>query len=285
MRVANDERHRHGFAEGAAEPEHDPADDPDPRVGHDHVADHLPGGAPEPIGGFLEHGRHRLEDVAGNRGDEGEHHDGEDQARGKHADAVGRTREQRVEPGHVAEQLDQRRLQRALQEWCEYEQPPDAVDDARDSGEQLDRDPDRPPQPKRTQLGQEHRNQKADRNGDHHGDQGSHQRPVDRGKRPELLGDRIPPLAGQEIEPERRQRRQRAGDQSQDHPGEHRQDRKCGGAGERPEQRIPGPQPAQSPRPRRRFQRYSGPSRQYHFDHRPPPGRLRSSSAIVEARR
>ncbi len=48
--VADDEGHRHGFAERAAKPQHDAADDADPRVGQHHVARHLPGGAAEAVG-------------------------------------------------------------------------------------------------------------------------------------------------------------------------------------------------------------------------------------------
>ena len=68
--------------------------------------------------------------------------------------------------GIVAEQRDQARLHVLLQERREYEQAPDAVDDAGNAGEQLDRDPDRPAQLHRTQLGQEHRDHEPDRNRD-----------------------------------------------------------------------------------------------------------------------
>ena len=67
VRVADDERDRHGLAERAAEAEHDAADDADAGIGQHDVARHLPGGAAEAVGGFLQHRRHGLEHVARDR--------------------------------------------------------------------------------------------------------------------------------------------------------------------------------------------------------------------------
>ena len=61
--------------------EHDAADHADAGVGQHHVADDFPGGAADAVGRFLQHRRHRLEHVARDRGDEGQHHDREDQRR------------------------------------------------------------------------------------------------------------------------------------------------------------------------------------------------------------
>jgi len=58
------------------------------------------------------------------------------------------------------------------------------------------------PQPHRTELGQEQRNQEPDRDRDQHRNEGSHQGSVDRRQRAEFLGDGIPTLLDQEIEPE-----------------------------------------------------------------------------------
>ena len=59
-----------------------------------------------------------------------------------------------------------------------------------------------------------------DRNGDHHGDQRGDECSVDRRERAEFLGDRIPPLGGQEVEAERFESRQRPVDQRDDHAAE-----------------------------------------------------------------
>src|SRR5262249_3822498 len=143
MRVADHKGDRHGFAEHAPEGEHDGADDADPGVRQDDVAEHLPRGATYPIGGLLEHRRRRLEYVARNRRNERERHDREDQPGGQDADAVGRAGEQGGEDWDVAKAVNERRLQGALKERRKYEQAPDPIDNARDAGQQLNRNADR----------------------------------------------------------------------------------------------------------------------------------------------
>ena len=105
-------------------------------------------------------------------------------------------------PRHVAERVDQERLQRRLQERREDEQAPDAVDDAGNAGEQFDGDADRPAQPLRAQLGEKERDHQADRNRDQHGNERGDDGAVDRRQRAEIVGDRIPALADQKAEAE-----------------------------------------------------------------------------------
>src|SRR5262245_22028359 len=161
--VADDEGDGHGLAQGAAEAQHDAADHAHPRVGQDHGPEHLPGGAANAVGGLLEHGGDGVEYVAGNGGDEGQNHDGQDEARGQNADAVGRTGEQRRQHGNAGKRIDEGRLQRLLQDGGEYEEAPDAIDDARDAGEQLNGDADRTAQPQRAELGEEEGHEQANR--------------------------------------------------------------------------------------------------------------------------
>ena len=81
--VADDHGDGHGFAERAAEAENDRADDADARVAQNADADHLPARGAERqhrLALRVGHGRH---DVAGERGDDGQDHDGEDDARGQ----------------------------------------------------------------------------------------------------------------------------------------------------------------------------------------------------------
>src|SRR5690242_12811863 len=88
--VADDHGDGHGFTEGATESEDDAAENSDAGVGQDSGANHLPAGGAEGEGGFpllLRNGSH---DLAGNGGDDRHDHDGEDNAGGEHADAVGR---------------------------------------------------------------------------------------------------------------------------------------------------------------------------------------------------
>ena len=95
----------------------------------------------------------------------------------------------------------------ALQERREHEQSPDPVNDARDAGEQLDRDADRLPQPLRAKFGQEESDHQPDRDRDQHGDKRGDKRSVDRRQSAEILRDRIPSIAGEEAKAESSQRR------------------------------------------------------------------------------
>ena len=199
-RIADDEGHRHGLAERAAERQHDAADHADPGVGDDDVADDFPGGAADAIGGFLQYRRHRLEDVDRDRGDEGQHHDRQDQRGVEQAEIGRRTGEDRAQHGNAVEHADHERLERVGQERPQHEEAPHAVDDRGNAGEQFDRKPDRTAQPDRADLGEENRNAEADGNGDHHRDHGGDQRAVDRAERAQhrRIGRRRPALRPQE---------------------------------------------------------------------------------------
>src|SRR5581483_2197698 len=242
---ADDEGDRHGLAQGAAQSEHDAADDAGPGVRQHHAADHLPGGAAQAVGGLLQHRRHGFEHVAGDRGDVRQHHDAEDDAGGEHADAVGRPGEHPGQYRHAGEQLDQQRLDVFLQERRQHEQAPDAVDDAGDAGEQLDRGADRALQPARAQLGDEDGDAHADRDADEHGDQGGDHGAVDRRQRAEFLGDRVPSLGDEEAEAESLEGGQRTVDQRNDDAAEQQQHGEGGGAGGVAQHRIPDAVPAQ----------------------------------------
>jgi len=116
MRIADDESHRHGFAERAAKAEHDAADYTDAGKRQHNIARHFPGGAAQPIGRFLQDRRHGLEHVARNRGDERQHHDGEDQTGRQHSDAIRRAGEQIGQKRYRAEKRNQQRLDMHLHE-------------------------------------------------------------------------------------------------------------------------------------------------------------------------
>ena len=110
--VADDERHRHGFAQRAAEAQHDAADDRDAGIGDDDRAHHLPGRAADAVGRFLVDRRHRQEHVAHGGGDERDDHHRQDQRRGEDAGAERRPLEQRADHRQVAERVDHERLRR-----------------------------------------------------------------------------------------------------------------------------------------------------------------------------
>src|SRR5205085_261556 len=106
------------------------------------------------------------------------------------------------------EDRDQERLQRLLQKWGEYEQAPDAVDNARNAGEQLDRDADRTAQPHRAKLGEKDRNQNSDGHREQHRNARSDQGAVNRSQRSKSFRYRIPALLNQEVEAKCTERRQ-----------------------------------------------------------------------------
>src|SRR6516162_10746334 len=187
MRVADDERHRHRLAERPAEAEHYSADDADAGIGQDDLPDDLAARGAETVSALLEDRRHGLEDVAHDRRNERQNHDRQYETGGQHADAERRPGEQRAKPWNLAERIDQVGLDILLDERGEYEEPPDAIDDARDGGQQLDHRREWPFQPDRADFGDEHRYPESDRNAHEHSNGGSDEGPVDRCQCPELL--------------------------------------------------------------------------------------------------
>ena len=146
--------------------------------------------------------------------------------------------------------IDQERLQGALQERRKHEQAPDAVDDAGNAGEQFDSDADRPAQPQRTNFGQEHGDEEAKRHRNDHGDQRCHDRAVDRRQRAKILRDRVPALGDKKSETKFFQRRRGADDQRNDDGAEQNEDEERGRTGDLKKCLVADTQPAQGLRPR-----------------------------------
>ncbi len=118
-------------------------------------------------------------------------------------------------------------LHGALQDGRQDEQAPDAVDNARHRGQQFNRHADRPAQPARTGLRQEHRNAEAQRDRNQQRDQGSRDRAVNGSPCTKNFGDRVPVLAGHERPLEGRQGRPAAVHQRKDDAGEQYQYEDC----------------------------------------------------------
>ena len=97
VRVADHECHGHGFAERAAETEHDAADDAGSRPWQHDVPDDIPLRRAGGVGGFFERRRRHLKHFAHHRGDERQHHDREHDAGGQETDAIRRALEQRAD--------------------------------------------------------------------------------------------------------------------------------------------------------------------------------------------
>ena len=115
--------------------------------------------------------------------------------------------------GSGPEPVDEPGLHVRLQDGGQHEQAPDAVDDAGDGSQQLDRDPDRALEPHRGELGEEDGDAEAHRDRQQQRQEGGDERAVHRRERTVLVGDRVPDLAGEEAELEVRQRRPGAGQQ------------------------------------------------------------------------
>jgi hypothetical protein len=105
----------------------------------------------------------------------------------------------------------------------EHEQAPDSEDDAGNRRQEFHRDPDRALEHGRAQLGQEQRDAESGGYGKQHGDQRSDHRSVDRRQRTELIGDRIPDLAGDEGKSKVRQRRPGAAQERDGHSAQNQQ--------------------------------------------------------------
>ena len=132
VRIADDEGDRHRLAERAPKPEQDSAEHADPCIGEHDPPHHFAGRRAERVGALAQYGRHRFEHVAHYRGDEGQHHDGQDKSGGQHADAERWPFDQKPDPRNGAECVDQGRLDMLLHKRRQHEEAPNAVDDAGD---------------------------------------------------------------------------------------------------------------------------------------------------------
>src|SRR5665213_4298236 len=86
-RGADDHGYGHGFTESAAEAEDDGADDTDAGVAQNAHADHLPSGGADGEYRLTLRVRNGGHDFAGERGDDGQNHDGQNDSGGKIAEA------------------------------------------------------------------------------------------------------------------------------------------------------------------------------------------------------
>src|SRR5215472_10033099 len=207
---------------------------------------------------------------------EPQHHaaDDSDARVGQHDDAIGRAGKQRRQHGDIAESRDQERLQGLLQEGREYEQAPDAINDAWNARQELDGDPDGPSQPHGAQLSEKYGDQEPDRHRDQHRDERGDKRAVDRRQRAEFLRNRVPALLDEEIQTKGTQRRQRPIDEGNNDATEDDQHPDRCGAGENAEEHIGDTQPVERLVPRRYRVGLDRVALQRNIDHGSPPGGL-----------
>nr|GEU28454.1 hypothetical protein [Tanacetum cinerariifolium] len=221
--VTDHERDRHGFAQRAAQAQHDAAHDTGLGVRQYDLAHHFPAGAAEAVCGFLEHGRHDLEHVAHHRRDERDDHDGQDQRSGQDADAHGRAAEERADDRQHAQRAFQERLHVVAEQRRKHEQAPHAVDNRRHAGQQFHGRAQRAAQRGGADFSEEQGNAKADRERDQQRDAGRGQRAHDGNHGAVLVVDRVPLHAGDEAGTEFLERRPGADHQRNDDAEQHQQ--------------------------------------------------------------
>ena len=113
----------------------------------------------------------------------------------------------------MADRGDQKGLHRQLQEGRQYEQAPNAVDDAGDAGQKLDGDAQRALEDGGAEFGDENGDAETDGHADDHGDERGNDGAVDRRQGAELVRHGIPNLGDKETEAEGAKRRPSADDQ------------------------------------------------------------------------
>ena len=159
-----DDRHRHRLAERAAEAEHRAADDRRLAERQDGHPDHLPAGRAERQRALLEPARRLREDLAGDRGDDRQDHHRQHEPGDEHRAAGGRggALEERDEAEVVLQPLHAPAPTRR----AEDEDAPEAVDDARDRGQQVDDVAERQSEPARRDVADEERHRDRERHRD-----------------------------------------------------------------------------------------------------------------------
>ena len=188
-RVADDHGDGHGFAQRAAQAENDGADNADARVAQDAHADHLPARGAQRQHRFalrVGHGRHHL---ARKRGDDGQDHDGENDAGGEIAKSGGIVVGEEARP---AERLNEHRIHVLAQQGNEDEDSPQAIDDAGNGGQQLGKKGQRAAQKAGAHFGEEDGDADGQRHRHQQRQERGNQRAIDERQGAEVAVDRIP---------------------------------------------------------------------------------------------
>ena len=166
VRVADHEGHRHGLAERAAQTQHDAADDAGARIRQHHVPDDFPLRRAEAVGRLLQRARRGQKHLAHHRGDERQHHDGEHEPGGQQTDAIGRPAKQPADAGQIAEVPISHGCTVCCSTGASTNSPqmPNTMLGTAASSSMAAAD--RPAQPQRAGLGQEHGDAERQRHGD-----------------------------------------------------------------------------------------------------------------------
>jgi hypothetical protein len=143
-----------------------------------------------------------LEDIAHNRRNVRNNHDGEDHASSQNTDTERRACKQGPYKRNRREDIPHRLLEVGRKQRGKDKQTPHAVNDTGDGRQQFDGDTERASQPARRQLRQEQGDTKAYGNRNQQGDERGHQRAVNRHQRTKDFVWRVPLFGPQEGETE-----------------------------------------------------------------------------------
>src|SRR5579872_321399 len=200
--IADDHGYGHGLAESATEPQDDAAQNSGARISQNARANHLP-----PRGSQRKHClalllRNRCHDFARDRGNDRHDHNGKNDSRRQHPDAVGRTFKQSGPSEVAAEEW----LNILAKDRHQHEDGPQSINHTRNGREQLRDKSQRTFQPARCHLSDEDRDTNGERNRQQKREKGREQRAVNEGPRAKLLVNRIPFAAEKETPTEGMQR-------------------------------------------------------------------------------
>ena len=136
-----------GLSERSPQAEHCGADDARAYPGEGDLVGYLPVGHAQGRPAFLRERGYLQEEVTGGRGDDGHDHEGEHDARRQQALARADRVAEVAQHGDVGGMVGDDRIDVAGQPGAEGEDAPQADDDARDAGEDLDGEPEWPRDP------------------------------------------------------------------------------------------------------------------------------------------
>ncbi len=222
--IADDHGDCHGLAQSAAQTEHDGSNDADARVAENTNADHLPLGGSEGKDGLALAVGHCHHDVAGQRRDDGQDHDGENDAGGQQAYSEVRAQEEAC----PAEGLDEEGAENVAHDRDEYKDSPEAVDHAGDGGEEFGEEGDGGAQGLRAEFGDEHSYSQRKGNCQDKGEERGYQCSVDKRKSAEVARDGVPSLTDKKPPAELNDAQVRANDK--DNEDEENDDEDAAGA-------------------------------------------------------
>ena len=206
--IADDHGNGDGLAKSAAEAEHDGSYDADAGVAQNTDADHLPLGGAEGKDGLalaVGHGHH---DVAGQGRDDGQNHDGQDDACREEAYAEVWASEEAC----PAKSLEEEGPEELAHDRNEHKDSPEAVDHTGDGSQEFSEKGDRGAQGLGAEFGDKDRYSQSQGDRDGQSEKRSYKGSVDEWEGAEVAGDGVPRRAGEEPPAELREAQMRTED-------------------------------------------------------------------------